>query len=245
MSKIGSEKDLVLDDDLLIQYLDFINGHKEKDATISALLYYYRHDHLTNIAQLERIDRRLPPQVMSQMTHRPEKRDEIEQLATRTKYKVILSEKKPSAFPYLNIHDDVFDNVFFAAFKRHESRDKAIVHLKALCAKAKVIYLYDEYFSRQGVENVQMLENILPKKKIKILYKKEHIEDSDLRHLQAICPDWDFEVKNFLTLHDRYIIIDDKIEVILTSGFYHFSLTTKDCSYIVREIDCNHLNDTP
>lgn len=241
MSEKRFEPDLVIDDDLLIQYLDFIAGKKEKDATIGALLYHYRHDHLTNYAQLERIGRVISPQLKVQLLHRPEKKDGLVELAARTKFKVILSQREQSDYPYLNIYSDVFDNAFTAVFKRHEPRNKAYEHLKSLCAKAKIIYVYDAHFSKQGVENVQILERILPKKKIKIIYSEDHIKEPELTQLRTICSDWDFEARDLWTHHDRYIIIDDKIEVILTSGFYHFSVTTKDCSYIVREIDHNDL----
>ena len=39
---------------------------------------------------------------------------------------------------------------------------------------------------------------------------------------------------NFLNLHDRYLIIDNKIEIILTSGFDYLFDNSKDFTYIVR-----------
>ena len=42
---------------------------------------------------------------------------------------------------------------------------------------------------------------------------------------------------NFPENHDRYLIIDDKVEIILTSGFYYLNELNKEISYIVRLID--------
>ena len=40
-------------------------------------------------------------------------------------------------------------------------------------------------------------------------------------------------------LHDRFIDIDDKIEIILTSGFDHLANTKGDFAYVVRAINKN------
>lgn len=241
MSKTVYEPDLVIDDDLLIQYYDFIRGKKGKDATISALLYHYRHEHLTNIAQLERIGMPLPVQVVRQLAQRPERKYDLEELAKLTKYKVILSQKENPAYPYLNIFNDVYDNTFTAAFKRHEVRDKAFDHLKALCRNASKIWIYDNFFNRSLKENVETLKRFLPQKKLLLTYPEGQLEEIDINDLHTFCPYWSFAGEKLVTHHDRYIIIDNKIEVILTSGFINFSETTKDCTYIVREIDSNFL----
>ena len=39
---------------------------------------------------------------------------------------------------------------------------------------------------------------------------------------------------SFNELHDRYLIVDNKIEIILTSGIYHLMHDNKDFTYIVR-----------
>lgn len=40
--------------------------------------------------------------------------------------------------------------------------------------------------------------------------------------------------QNFKNLHDRYLIIDNKIEIILTSGIDNLIDDSKDFTYIVR-----------
>jgi len=38
-------------------------------------------------------------------------------------------------------------------------------------------------------------------------------------------------------LHDRYLIIDGKIEIILTSGIDYLFSDDKECTMIVRKVD--------
>ena len=36
--------------------------------------------------------------------------------------------------------------------------------------------------------------------------------------------------------HDRYLVLDDKLEIILTSGFDYLVKTEKEFTYIVRPV---------
>jgi len=61
--------------------------------------------------------------------------------------------------------------------------------------------------------------------------------------LKKICEDWnikenlDGEINNsYNELHDRYIIVDRKIQIILTSGIDYLIDTSKDFTYIIRKL---------
>ena len=81
--------------------------------------------------------------------------------------------------------------------------------------------------------NIGTLIKILPQKKLSILFS-----DISLKGLQTLtdtCGDWTPQLDNTLKgRHDRYVIVDDKLEVVLSSGFDHLSADSSDFMYVVR-----------
>lgn len=51
---------------------------------------------------------------------------------------------------------------------------------------------------------------------------------------------YSFSPSKYNDCHDRYLIIDGKTEIILSSGFDHLHNTTKEIAYIVR--DCRGMS---
>ena len=78
---------------------------------------------------------------------------------------------------------------------------------------------------------------ILPNKKVELVYHSKHLNDSAVADLQ-----WSFSLDDsLLTHHDRYIVIDNKMEIILSSGFKYLELTGKELTYVVRPVQENRL----
>lgn len=120
---------------------------------------------------------------------------------------------------------------------RSEPRLKAIEHIKSLCNDAKKsILVYDKYFYNKE-DNADMLIKLLPLKKIEITYQRNSFSEQQINKLKSKCADWTFKDNNFTDNHDRYLIIDDNVEIILTSGFSYLNDFTKEITYIVRLID--------
>ena len=70
-----------------------------------------------------------------------------------------------------------------------------------------------------------VLKLILPNKKVELVYHSKHLNDSAVADLQKYNPQWSFSLDDsLLTHHDRYIVIDNKMEIILSSGFYVFGI---------------------
>lgn len=46
-----------------------------------------------------------------------------------------------------------------------------------------------------------------------------------------------------ISRHDRYLIVDDKLEIILTSGFDHLNDSSGDFTYIVRHVDSHRFKE--
>ena len=55
--------------------------------------------------------------------------------------------------------------------------------------------------------------------------------------IKRICKDWRIKLdrkRTFTDFHDRYLLIDDKIEIMLSSGFDNLFSTDKDLTCLVR-----------
>jgi hypothetical protein len=73
-------------------------------------------------------------------------------------------------------------------------------------------------------------------KKLTIIYDSNHINAKDVEALQTYCSDWILRKEILNSHHDRYLILDDKMEIILTSGFSYLSTVDKEFTYIVRPV---------
>ncbi len=231
---------VVLDDDLFKDFHKFKNGEKlekEEVERIKCLLHYFKGDLITNIAQYERTGQPLTPEMKKTLAKNGLKQQTKEELAqSHTMYKVILC-CGCSDFPYVNVTSDKekIENNLSSFYDIAEKRDKAIKHLKALCSEAKKIVVYDKYFAEQPKEarNIETLVKILPQKKLTILFS--HISPNGIKSLTEKCAEWNPQLDATLKgRHDRYIIVDDKLEIVLSSGFDHLSADSSDFMYVVR-----------
>lgn len=228
---------VVIDDDLFQEYHKFQKGEGFDQKKIRQLLHYYKKSIVSNIKQYEDNDVELPVNLKSQMAHSGLRRQSLEELAENcTLYKIILSSTKDT-FPYVNIMDDKqrLENNYSASFDMAEPRELAIKHLKSICLHAKKVVLYDRYFSSKE-RNVDLIKKILPQKNLEIIYND--INDKHIESMKLYCGQWNFTKNPQMTnRHDRYLIVDDKLEIILTSGFDHLNDTSGDFTYIVRYVE--------
>ena len=166
----------------------------------------------------------------------------IEDLAKHTKTKLILSNDKGN-FPYVNINNDVIENNLSATFAENINRDKAKEHIRALLENANYIVICDEYIVQNFQNFKKFIQECVPKKILTIEIipssKPEHlIKQEHLTEIKHICYD-KYKVKpaqQINTKHDRYIKVDNQIEIILTSGIDYLMDISKDFTYIVRKL---------
>lgn len=233
--------DIVLDDELLKEYYQFKHNGTYDNETIQSLFCYYK-AHITNIAQLKRIGIRdstlLAQLAQTNLTHQT-----LLGLCDKTTYKVILHKDK-SDYPYVKVSGDILENNFTSTFYKTHSRLKATEHIKALLKGANNIFIYDDYLTKQWDTSKKFFD-LLPKKSLTIFYKKYQLNQSHISEIRSIGgvngnsqPNWSVKLDNknkqYQDLHDRYLIIDEKIEIILTSGFDYLFDLNKDFTYIVR-----------
>ncbi len=123
---------------------------------------------------------------------------------------------------------------FTATYGKNESREKTIKHIKALCRKAKYIFIYDRYMTEKVI---QKIPHFVPKNKLNIIYKEGQLSQTQISRLKKECKNWKIQPDSKNTYddyHDRYLLIDNNIEIILTSGFDYLFDKNKDFTYIVR-----------
>ncbi|ECQ5494679.1 hypothetical protein FZJ97_04935 [Campylobacter coli] len=171
--------------------------------------------------------------------------DSLEQLAKKTIYKIILSKDKDD-FPYVNIATkNKIENNLTSTFYKNESRDKAKAHLKAIFEGASNLFIYDKYCNDNSESVESFAKECFPKKELNIFYPSlKGSFDQDLcGALKQICSNWkiqenkDQKINNqYKDLHDRYIIIDNQIQIIFTSGIDYLMSECKDFTYIVRTL---------
>ncbi|MEE3704962.1 hypothetical protein V2I29_05150 [Campylobacter sp. CX2-8023-23] len=224
-----------LSDKLALEYLKFRNQCEFDLRCIEALLRYFKGEFIFTKEQLRNADEEIASFDKNRFL----------QLADKTpKFQLILCDDNDN-FPNVNIFSDRIENNLSATFKAGEQRNKAIEHFKALFKDAKSIFIYDKHIYKN--HNLTSLEKLIEECKIKCniyLDRNTYNELNKNKNLSSkikskIAIDKAHNLNNKNT-HDRYIMIDNNnnnnIEIILTSGIDYLFDTSKDFTYIIREI---------
>lgn len=230
---------IVLEDSLFCEYHKFTSQKKDFDKDkVKRILHFYKRQICTNIAQYNRTGIDLPASLQYVLIHSCDKNKTLEELAKASTYKIILSDSC-SVYPRVNIlgDEEKIENNLSATFMRGESRDKARSHIRDLCSKAKDILVFDRYINKDAALN--MLKFIFPVHALNIHYISGQIDGTAISELKKKCSSWNFMIESDVITenhHDRYLLVDNKIEIILSSGFDHLASDISDFTYVVREI---------
>ncbi|EOB2174557.1 hypothetical protein ACT7GF_000561 [Campylobacter upsaliensis] len=239
---------MVLEDDLAEELCNFRNNEIKKYEinTIERILHYYKPLILLRSEYIRRYykDKAILRSILSNNAHINFDAS-LEELAKKTIYKIILSKDKDN-FPYVNILNDKIENNLTTSFDKNEDRKKAKEHLKALFLNANYLFVYDKFINNNQEQFIEFVKECFPKKSLKIFYP---IEDgmkfpnnlcSGLKNIYkkwSIVENKNTEInKKYDYLHDRYIIVDNEIQIILTSGIDNLMDIEKDFTYIIREL---------
>lgn len=237
---------MVLSDILYKEYWNFKNGYPFDRIIVESVLRYYQGTILTNVAQIERIGVKVPPQMMSQLARQSNRKKCLNDLSRDTQYKIVIGEDS-STFPCVNIFGDAIGCYLSGSFYNNTNRRKGIEHLQALCANVRKIGIYDKYLWRDSTLVIALFKELFPARKVEFtLYF--HSMDSDQSWPIEVCDElkrhstlWTFTQKQIRQKHhDRYLIIDDSVEVILTSGFDHLIKEKDDLTYIIKSSLTSH-----
>lgn len=235
---------VVLDDSLFKFYHDFRSTGMVAAADqykLERLLRYAHVGILCNLRQYEACGINIEANLKSQLAHKGEKSQTVEELAQTHKdsYRIILTVDKPDVhkpFPYINIFDEKVDleSCYAGSYDIAQTRDFAIAHIAGLCQKAETLIIYDKYISEKP-GNIGLLKKILPHRRLTVRHR--HLKKNFITELQAEHATWTFqEDKSLEDRHDRYLVIDNRLEIILTSGFDNLAHTHGDFTYIIRAV---------
>ncbi len=236
---------MVLEDSLAEELCNFKNKKECDIKIIERILYYYKQYVLLRKEYMKRYyDSETLKSILGQKTSL-EYSDDLECLSKNTIYKIILSEKQYN-FPYVNIFEDKIENNFTASFIKNEDRKKAKEHLKALFLNANYLFVYDKFINKNQKQFIKFAKECFPRKELNIFFPIENgmkFPKKLCSKLENIYKEWsvveniDDEInKKYDYLHDRYIIVDKKIQIILTSGIDNLMKIKKDFTYIIREL---------
>lgn len=231
---------MVLDHSLFVEYWKFRRGEGYNKPLVDKILTYYHNEFLTNVGQFEHngihIDNRLKCDLMKNGW----KRQNLSELAALTTYKIILTDGQTN-FPYVNINEGRFNPAMTTFYAGDVERQAAMDYLKNLCQSAKKsILLYDGYINvAHGLG--ALLDYILPDSKIQFIFPFNKIDTAHRNALQKTHSKLFFkDIGPVPPHHDRYLIIDDSIEVVLTSGFEYLQNQKKEISLVIRPIKDMH-----
>lgn len=168
------------------------------------------------------------------------KNQTLPELAALTTYKIILTEGRTN-YPYVNLNEGRFCPAISSFYAGDEERQTALEYLKNLCSGAKKsILLYDKYIN--VAHNLdELLRDILPNTDIRFIFSFDKIDVNHRNELLKSHPKMSFkDIGNVPKHHDRYLIIDDTIEVVLTSGFEYLQNQRRELSLVIRTIKDLH-----
>lgn len=234
---------IALEDDLAQELCKFKQQKNYDDKIVERILYHYKAPILVSQEYMKEYysDEATLSPILGANNNIDFERTLEELATTQTLYKIILS-KNRSEFPFVNIFKDKLENNFTATFKSGELRTKAVKHFTSLFYNAQSIFIFDKYIKRTGLEYLirecQINEYV---DEIKIVSSNIAESNGGIQqdteimgiNVQVVANNQNYSRNN---THDRYIKIDDKIEIILTSGLDNFQNTSKDFTYIIREI---------
>lgn len=229
---------VALEDSLYQAFHAFKHGLACDLQKIERLLHLYKPPLITNTHQLKRT--RVENQALAmQLTASGLINQSVEELAARTQFKILLSETS-STFPHVNITSDPLGNHYTITCLPGQSRQKLHAHLTALLANAQRVLVHDDYLERNW-KSAKRLLTLLPRTPL-TLYFDKHTQTmaSDIK---AVFGNW-CVVKNskpiYTNRHDRYLRIDDAIEIIITSGIDYLFDVSKECTVVIRPTHKTH-----
>lgn len=256
MDNVEFQFSLVIGSDIGEELCNFKNNKSCNTRIVEKILHYYKNYPIfTTSALMQKYYYDFPTILNSVLSNITTPRIDIdnsteEYIAKHTIYKVVLcnDENKKDTFPYIYIGGDKIENNFTATFLSGEFRQKAMEHLKDLLVNAMTISIYDKNLIKAKWNRkhfVKFCKLLSQTSKITIEYLGGNNNSKPYkitkRYMDIIYPNWIWKVTHYPRgqkgnyAHDRYVIIDNKIEVIFTSGIHYLMNGSKDFTYIVRQ----------
>ncbi len=246
---------VVLSDELLVCYENYHLEPRKYKKSYNRLLAQFKPPYLTNLAQLQRckdaglndscFDRLLPI-----LANAGDARLELHALAKSTRYQFILTNDDAcQQLPYVNIKSKNVQSLYTVTCGPGESRQRLLEHIEGLCAKAKRILICDNYFGANWDNSQKLFRAVFPRKPLMFEFvetasnlsvsprNSTKLTESFVRGVYA---NWQINQNigdKYLNRHDRYLLIDNKLEIMLSSGFDYLYKTDKEISCVFRLVN--------
>lgn len=233
----ASKYGMALDHSLFVEYWKFKRGEGYNHPLVNKILSYYHNEFITNVGQFEHNNVQIDKRLQNVLEKNGLKRQNLLELSAMTTYKIILTEDRTN-FPFVNIDEGKFSPALSNFYEGETERNAAREYMKNICQGAKrSILLYDRYIN--SVDDLDNLLNyILPNTKIRFIstINDEHKSVLKNTHDRLIIEG----LGGTQPHHDRYLIIDDSIEVVLTSGFEYLQSQKRELSLVIRPLKSMH-----
>lgn len=234
---------VVLSDALYAEYYKFTSGGDYSKDIINKIMAFRFDGFVTNVRQCKAAGNPISAAYETALRSCGMDNQSCVELSRNfTVYKIVLTnDPAKKGFPYVNIdsQDEKISLTLSGSFKISEKRTKAVEHISALCMGAKKLFMYDAhlnasdkgYFGRVAAD----LNKIIPTTKVEVKYCV--MDQKIIKYLREESACRTFVHTPIPVHHDRYIIVDDRLEIIISSGFDHLTLDNRrELTYIVRNI---------
>lgn len=238
---------VVLDNFLFIKYINFLYGGKYESRLVENIISYMKDGYITNAYQLKKCLKYLPKSyapLAQQIMARGNPFENLVSLAVnKSKHKIILTHgRRGKGAPYVNILSRNPELAYTMTCFKGESRKYLIEHIKNILKTANRIVIRDKYIKKNFSNTclIIKLSSIFPDRSI-ALHCLNKCNFAIFTKLSA-GKGWVITKKandQTRAFHDRYIIVDDKYEILISSGFYNLFTTDKEVTCIFREKRCS------
>lgn len=224
-----------LDDDLTQLYHNFKRGKSVDTQILQRFLRYYRPPHNTNFSQLKRCGVE-DTSLLAQLINSQCSKLSLEELSEQTLFQYVLSSKS-SAPPFIDINSKSAATELLYSLKKGESRASLKAHIKRLFASAKNVVIADKYLNDNKKSTIQFFELFTGPTTVFLSYSLDSGVKSTVKKTNCHITFKSDSNTGYSQLHDRYILIDRKIEVILTSGVDYIFDERKECTAVIRAVN--------
>jgi hypothetical protein len=229
---------VALEDDLLRELHAFKRSGNHDVRKVEKMLHLYKPPHITNVQQMKRIEIDDPP-LLTQLASTGLVDQSVETLAEQTVYRLVLSDMSDS-YPRVNIFDGHIGNNYTVTFAPGQSRTTGHQWLRSLARGANTIVIRDNYLNKNW-DSTERLLSMFPSRSLSVIFVPK-LPQEKINQIKNNYPSWKLPPDRsgrYKDHHDRYILIDGKTEIIVTSGIDHLFTDEKECTMVVRRVQAN------
>lgn len=245
---------MVLSTSLLIAYENATFEQHKSQNKYKRLMKLISLPYKTNKKQLVEakalgLNQSVYDRLLPQLQNGADRDDSLEQLATKTRFKIILTEDKNAKLPYVYYRSRFITNQLTVNLSASDNRVELTEYLRLLCDSATRITICDNYFAQWWDHTKILFHRVLPRHELEILFVETPNMPSLVKNsskitqsfAQEICSQWTVaeEKTRYQGSHDRYLLIESPhgdVEIMISSGFDHIWKTTpKEITCVISE----------